>query len=466
MKARDSKGPFRLPVDRVFTLKGIGTVVTGTLWEGSAADGDEALIQPSGRKLRIRNIQVHDTDVERASAGQRVALNLPGISKDEIARGDVIGTPGHIHPTMMIDGRLHLLPSAPRRIKNRTRIRFHQGTNEVMARIILLGGQQELLPGESAYVQFRLEKPLVAMYSDRYIIRSYSPVTTIGGGRVLDSHPKKHKQHDESILESLSIREKGDPRDLLLLLIEERNLPLSYRELLDWTEIREEPLKSALSSLISDGKVIEIGGSGQPLYITPDILDALLRRMKGLTEEMHAADPLKPGVEKEVLRQRIDAGLAVDIFETLLKSAVSRNSLEVEAGRVRVSGTGRTLTEEEAAKREAVLQAIGEGGFSPPMFKELMEIAGLDKNRLRDFIDILLEEEEIEQVNTEYYLARGKLEEAENSILSHLSRQERLGVGDMREMLGTSRKYSIPLLEYFDRKRVTRREGDYRVSYK
>jgi selenocysteine-specific elongation factor len=464
VRLKDAEGPFRLPIDRVFTLKGIGTVITGTLWEGSVADEDEAVIQPSGKKLRVRNIQVHGKDVERALAGQRVALNLPGISKDEIARGDVIATPGHLHLTMMIDGHLHLLSSAPRRLRNRTRIRFHHGTSEVMARVILLGGKEELLPGESAFVQFRLEKPVEALYSDRYIIRSYSPITTIGGGRILDSHPKKHKQHDASILESLSVSEKGVPSELLLLVIEERRLPLSYQELLTWTEVKEESLKSVLSSLISEEKVVEIAGNGLSLYITPDILDTLLQRIKDLTEEMHSADALKPGVEKEALRQRMDTGLAVDVFEALLSSAVSRGSLEVEAGRVRIAGTGRTLTQDQSTKKDVLLKAVLEGNFSPPMFKELMEVCGLAKNELRDFIDILLEEKEIEQVNPEYFLARGKLEEAEGLIRSHLSRQGSLSVGDMKEMLGTSRKYSIPLLEYFDRKRVTRREGDYRVS--
>jgi selenocysteine-specific elongation factor len=465
VRMRDSEGPFRLPVDRVFTLKGIGTVITGTLWEGSVADGDEAVIQPAGRKVRVRNIQVHGDDVERAYAGQRVALNLPGISTEEIERGDVIGTPGYLHPTLMADALLHIIASAPRSLKNRARVRFHHGTREVMARAILLGGREELRPGESAYVQFRLERPVIALYGDRYILRSYSPVTTTGGGQVLDSHPRKHRHHQAAVLEGLEKREQGVPQELVLLVVEERGLPLSYRELLSWTEIGEAELKKALAELLSQAKLSEVAGDGDPLYVTPALLASLRERMTSLTGELHDANPLKPGIEKEALRQRMDAGLGVDVFEALLRSAVADGMLEVEAGRVRIAGKGRSLSLKESEEKGALLQAIREGGFSPPMFKEMMENHGLDKNKLRDLLGILLEEGEIEQVNPDFFLAWGRIAGAEERIRSRLSESGKLEVADVREMLGASRKYAIPLLEYFDRKRVTRREGDYRIPY-
>jgi selenocysteine-specific elongation factor len=462
---RESGGPFRLPVDRVFTLKGIGTVITGTLWEGSVADGDEAVIQPSGRKVRVRNIQVHGEDVERAYAGQRVALNLPGISTGEIERGDVIGTPGHLQPTLMADGLLHLIDSAPRSLKNRTRVRFHHATREVMARVILLGGQEELRPGESAYVQFRLERPVVALYGDRYILRSYSPITTIGGGHILDSHPRKHRHHQEAVLGGLEIRERGVPQELVLLVVEERSLPLSRRELLSWTEVGETELASALADLLARGRLVEIAGDGDPLYVTPILLASLRERMVSLTGELHDANPLKAGIEKESLRQRIDPGLAVDVFEALLRNAVSAGELEVEAGRVRIAGRGRSLSQEDSEKKDAMLRVIREGTFSPPLFKEMTVSLGLDRDKLRDLLGILMEEGEIEQVNPDFFLSRGRIAEAEERISSFLEKNGRLGVADLRDMLGASRKYAIPLLEYFDRKRVTRRDGDYRVAY-
>ncbi|NPV60646.1 MAG: selenocysteine-specific translation elongation factor [Actinobacteria bacterium] len=462
---RDSSGPFRLPVDRVFTLRGIGTVVTGTLWEGSVADGDEAVIQPSGRKVRVRNVQVHGKEVERACAGQRVALNLPGISTDEIERGDVIGTPGHLHPTLMVDGLLHLITGAPRALKNRARVRFHHGTREVMARVVLLGGREELAPGESSYVQLRLEKPAVVLYGDRYILRSYSPVTTIGGGRILDSHPRKHRPHQQGILTVLERRERGVPRDLILLVAEERGLPLTRGELLSWSEIREGDFELALQELLSAGDLVEVQGDGEPMYVPPAILSDLQDQMARLAADMHAANPLRAGVEKEALRRRLDSGMGVDVFDVLLRSAVSAGRLEVEGGRVREAGKGVTLGEKEREQKEALLRAIREGGFAPPLFKELMDITGLEKSKLRDMLNLLLEEGEVEQVNPDYFLATGKIAEAEERIRSHLESQGSLAVPQLKDMLGASRKYAIPLLEFFDRRRVTRREGDVRVPY-
>ncbi len=461
---RDSEGFFRIPVDRVFSLKGIGTVITGTLWEGSVADGDEAVIQPAGRKVRVRNIQVHGEDVDKARAGQRVALNLPGISKQEIERGDIIGSLPYLHPSLMLDGYLQLLKTA-RPLKNRARVRFHHGTREVMARVILLGGKEQLPPGEEAYVQYRLEGPMVAIYGDRYILRSYSPMTTIGGGVVLDSRPKKHRHHQASTLEPLQKRRQGNACELIVLIIGEKRIPLTRSQLLLLTEIKEGQLEQALAELLSGGKLLQLPGEGQTYYVSPPLLETLLAELADLTGRLHEANPLKPGVDKESLRQRMEEDLGGEVFEALIKAAASRGEIEIEAGRLRLPGGGRSLSERELAEKEVLRKTIIEGEFNPPLFKELMQVSGLDKNKLRDLLNILIEEGEIEQLNPEFFLAKGRLGEAEDRIKSFLAQKERLGVADLREMLGASRKYSIPLLEYFDRKRVTRRDGDFRVPY-
>lgn len=474
IRARDSEGPFRLPVDRVFSLRGIGTVVTGTLWEGSVAAGEEAMVQPSGKRVRVRTVQVHGEDVERAYAGQRVAMNLPGVSKEEITRGDVIVTPGHLRPTLMADAHLHLLESAPQALKNRTRVRFHHGTSEVMARIVLLGGREELPPGESHPVQLRLEKPAVLRYGDRFIIRSYSPITTIGGGRILDSHPRKHRHHQSEVLEELEIRKRGNPSELMLLAVEEKGLPLSLAELINRLEIKKSEMDRALRNLVQEGRLVEIPGENGPLYATPSLLDSLQERMSRLVEDLHAANPLKAGVDKEVLRQRLGDSLGKgrnfqldgETFEALLKSTVKAGRLETDGGKVKVRGKGRMLSEKEQALLDELYAMIEGGGYSPPLFKELGEKLGVDRNRLRDFLAILLEERKIEQVNPEYFLAAGRLAEVEERVLTFLSEHEKLGVADVRDMLGASRKYAIPILEYLDRRKITRREGDFRVPFR
>lgn len=474
VRSRDSEGPFRLPVDRVFTLRGIGTVVTGTLWEGSVADGEEAVVQPSGRRLKVRNVQVHGEDVERAYAGQRVAMNLPGVSREEVTRGDVIVSPGYLRPTLMADTILHLLEGAPRPLKNRARIRFHHGTSETMARVVLLGGREELPPGKSHPVQLRLEKPAVLRYGDRFIIRSYSPITTIGGGRILDSHPLKHRHHQVEVLQELRIRERGEPAELVRLALGEKGLPMSLSGLVGRLELKARQVEEVVMDLRAKGELVEIEGEGGPLYLDPSRLEVILDTMAGLVEELHTANPLKAGVEKEVLRQRLGERLAkgkkyqlaMEDFLALLRAAERAGRLETEGGKVRIAGRGRALGERERALLEELEKLIREGGFSPPLFKELLERLGVDRNRLRDLLNILLEEGRIEQVNPEYFLAAGKLAEAEKKVVAFLSDKERLAVSDLRDMLGASRKYAIPFLEHLDRKKVTRREGDYRVLYR
>jgi selenocysteine-specific elongation factor len=464
VRLRTSEGCFRIPVDRVFTLKGIGTVITGTLWEGSVRDGDEALVLPAGRKVRVRNIQVHGHDVEEASAGQRVALNLPGISTQEIERGDVIGSLPCLHASLMLDAHLRLLASA-RPVKNRTRVRLHHGTREVMARVILLGGKEELMPGEEAYVQYRLESPLVAVYGDRYILRSYSPMTTIGGGVILDTHPRKHKQHQVYILESLEKRHAGDPRELLLLTIEEKGIPLGERDLLLLAEITESRFERALSELVSSGRLLELPSEGQTYFSPPGLLDGLLEELARLVSEMHEANPLKPGVDKEAVRARMKASPPQDAFEAIVRTAVARGAIEIEGGRLRLKGKGRTLSEKELEQKEALRKAIVDAAFNPPLFKELLQSQGLDKSKLRDLLKILMEEGSIEQVSPDFFLGKGRLDEAEARITAFLGEHGKLAVSDLRYMLGASRKYAIPLLEHFDRKRITRREGDHRVGF-
>jgi selenocysteine-specific elongation factor len=461
---RDSQGPFRLPVDRVFSLKGIGTVITGTLWQGSVADGDEAMIFPAARKVRVRNVQVHGEDVDRALAGQRVALNLPGISKHEIERGDVIGSLPYLHASLMLDAHLRLLPAA-RPLKNRARVRLHHGTREVMARVILLGGREQLLATEEADVQYMLEAPLVALYGDRYILRSYSPMTTIGGGVLLDTHPRKHRHQQASILSSLKKRREGDPQELLLLITEENKKPLNEAQLLSLAEIKEDTFKAAMKALLSEEKLLTLRGEGQAFYSSPALAESILKELTELIGQMHEANPLKPGIDKEAVRARMKEALEPEVFEALIRAAASKGQIEAEGGRLRLKGKGRSLSEKELAEKEALKKAIVEGAFNPPLFKELGQNLGLDRSKLRDLLRILMEEGEIEQVNPDYFLAEGRLEEAEERIRSFIAENGRLGVSELRDMLGASRKYSIPLLEYFDRKRVTRREGDYRIAY-
>jgi selenocysteine-specific elongation factor len=463
VRVRQTEGPFRLPIDRVFTLKGIGTVVTGTLWEGSISDGEVAVLLPSNREVRVRNVQVHGRDVERALAGQRVALNLPGISTEEIERGDVVISPGHLSPTFMVDVRLHLIKEAPRPLKNRSRIRFHHATREVLGRVVLLQEKEELEPGESCYAQMRLESPVVAKYGDNFILRSYSPVTTIGGGTILNSHAQKHRRINPQLMQALKLRESGVPERLLLLIFKESPLPRSEEELIRESEIPRSTVKEVISRMLQEGTLVKIQVEQRWKVLPSELIKDYEQRIWQLLEGYHQSHPREIGMEKEALRSRLGKHLTPGDFDGIMRYFLERDLFELKEGKVCIKGRGRSLTKEEQEEKKKLIEQITSAGFSPPFVKELAERHGLDARKVRDYINILLEEGAIEQVNPEFFLARGKLKEAEEKIRSFITERGRLEVKDLKEMLGISRKYSIPLLEYFDRIKVTRREGDFRV---
>ncbi len=462
-KPRSLEGPFRLPVDRVFTLKGIGTVVTGTLWEGTLKDGSDARILPAGRDLRIRNVQVHGRDVREAHSGQRVALNLPAISVQEIARGDVILSPGYLSSSTQAFARLFLLPQAPRPLKQRSRIRFHHGTAEVMARVSLVEPQDEIAPGGTALVLLRLEHPAALKFRDRFIIRSYSPMATIGGGIILDSHPDRRSRKSRGLVSELEVREKGSPTDLVRLVCRTRASSLSLGEVVSLTEISERGVESSLELLLNSGDVQPIKVEGKPRYIAADSLASWEERIADLVREFHRDKPRAAGMEKETLRSKLGPQLGPGTFEAILAALQAKGAIDIKAGVVSAGGGGRRLSATEQAEKDHVLEAIRQGGFGPPLLRELQERFSLDQKKARDLVSILQEEGVIEPVNQDLYLAAGKLEEAEELIRRHVSQTGKLEVGDLKSLLDISRKYSIPILEYFDRKRVTKRVGDYRV---
>ncbi len=463
VRARQAEGPFRLPIDRVFTLRGIGTVVTGTLWEGSILEGQEACLLPQNRILRVRDVQVHGKDVEQALAGQRVALNLPGISTEEIDRGDVIVSPGYLSPTYMVDVRLYLIDDAPRPLKNRSRVRFHHATREVLGRIVLLGEGEELNPGDSCYAQLRLESPVVVKYKDRFILRSYSPVTTIGGGEIINSHPIKHRRANEQLLDTLAKRERGETEDILLLTFKDDPKPMTLDELVRGSELSERAVKDAVERML-ENDTLRTMQVEQKLKILPtDIFRDYNQRIWEILESFHRANPREIGMEKETLRVSVRGTLRPGDFDGILKALVDEGYFEIKEGRVSIEGRGRVLTNEEREEMREILKEIASAGFAPPFFREIMDRYHLDSRKARDYINMLMEEGKLEQVTPEFFLARGKLREAEEKIREFIGKNGRLEVKDLKDMLGISRKYSIPLLEYFDRNRVTRREGDYRV---
>jgi selenocysteine-specific elongation factor len=458
--------PFRLPIDRAFVMKGFGTVVTGTLLSGRIDKDSEVEIYPLDRRVRVRGIEVHNADALTALAGQRTAVNLPGLEAKEISRGMVLAPPGIFKATGRLDCKLNLLPGA-RPLKNCARVHFHCNTSETLAEVVLLD-RKDLPPGSSAFAQLRLSEPGVFMPGDRFIIRQFSPVTTIGGGTVLDNQPERHRVRDSGVVPLLDALERGGPQVRLEWLVRQTG-------------------EALLSGLVSrtgwlPGQVLRLGRMlasenrllllGQPpeLYVHSEHFLGLAAKLIELLEKFHAANPLVAGLPKEDLRSRTGissplrpAAPSALLFNALLQALVAQGKIEVQGETVRLAGRKVQLTPEEQAAKEQISEAFGRRGLEVPSAPEVLAKLRIDRLRAEKLLQILLRENVLCKVTEDLIFHRSALRQLKELLAQRKARSNRINVTVFKEITGLSRKYAIPLLEYLDREHVTRREGDERI---
>jgi len=457
--------PYRLPIDRAFSLKGIGAVVTGTLWEGEITADAEVTILPKKLSARIRSIQVHSHSVDKAVAGQRVALNLGGVKANELERGDVILPPNHLSPSFMFDAKLYLLSDAPRPLRNRTRVRLHHGTQEVLGRVVLLG-EDELQPGCSAYVQFRLENPMVPKYKDKFIIRSYSPIFTIGGGEILDSHPHKHKQYGAEAIEAIKILEDGKTEEVVSLILEEEMIPLSLSSIVTRSELLQSDVKDALDSLLSSGKAEILKSDSEILFMTSVSYSELRDRISDYLGEYTKENPLSRGANKEVVRTRFLTPLSPRVADIFFDRLAKDNTISLEGDVLKPHSKEGGLSEAQQASTDKIMQLLEQDKFMPPSFNEVMTQMGLEQQQLQELLKILLSKGKVERIKFDLFFSGSAVEEAKEKIITFLKTNEKITAAEFRDLIGTSRKFAVPLLEYLDLKKVTKRVEDYRVLAK
>jgi len=451
---RSSVGVARLPIDRAFTLEGHGTVVTGTLWSGRIRQGDRLEIYPQGRETRVRSVQVHDRPVEEAVAGQRTALGIHGVAKDELSRGDTLGAPGALHVTQMIDARLRMVSDA-KPMKNRTRVHLHLGTAEVLARVVLLESDW-LRAGEESLVQLRLESPVVAEKEDLFVIRSYSPVTTIGGGRVLDPTPKRHKRMKADVIESLKVLEEGEAGDIVLHKLEEagiEGLPDA-----DVAGLAGGPAAGLLDTLLSEGRLERLGGR----VLTASRSDELKSRTEELLRQFAESSPLEWGMSAEELRTRLSKKLDRGVLDAVLDALAAEGRVSRRGDLVRPGGADVELTEGQSRLAESIEARLAEAGASPPTLDELRrELGGDDFDAI---VKLLAETGRIVKVTSTLLFHPDVMAGMRRAVADYFDGGKReLGVPQFKEMVGVTRKYAIPLLEYFDREGTTIRSGNVRV---
>ena len=473
-RERDENAVARMPIDRAFTIKGFGTVVTGTLIAGRIRAGDELEILPPisssaaspGRRARARGLQVHGKSTQEALAGERVAVNLQGIDLAEVERGQTLAPAGRLRTSSMLDARLRLLDSAARGLRARSRVRLHIGAAEVLARVVPLG-RMELTPGESSFAQLRLETPTLAMPGDHFIVRAYSPVVTIGGGVVIDALPSKHRLREAaqaaSWLEKLEAADEVERVALLVEMAGERGM--GQDEIAARSGSSDEVIKRAAESVTKARRAVTASQSPKtaltPLIARP-AFEELAGRVRATLKEFHRKSPLESGMGREEIREKIFARLPPDIFRAVIANLVERNEAVAEKDLLRLSSHRVALSAEEQAAKDRLAALFAEAGLQPMPLEEAIARSGVNAARAQRFAQMLINSGELVRV-AGLVFHRSALDGLRETLRKFKAEHgPKLDVTAFKDLTGVSRKYAIPLLEYLDLQRVTRRSGEVR----
>lgn len=454
----------RLPVDRAFSIKGFGTVATGTLIAGELAAGDQIEVLPAGVQARVRNVQVHGHDTGRAFAGQRTAINLQGVNVDQVARGSVLAPAGRLRATSMIDARVELLPSASRPLTQRARVRLHHGTAEVMARAVILGDAQprQIEPGASSIVQLRLEAPIIAIPGDRFIIRSYSPQVTIGGGAIIDPLPDKHRIRDLEAHQRILRLEAADEIERIALFVEAAGTRgMNAGQIAARTGATDQQIADATARLIREGRALEVTASPQ-LLISAETYRDFADGITALLGEHHSRQPLSLGLSREEVRDRVFGKVHPDIFRAVVGRLVEEGKVAAEREALRLASHRPALSDSEMAAKGALEAAFKAAGLEARTLEETAAAAGTNIELARKLYALLAAEKRLVRIGDLIFHA-GSLEELRSRVRARKRVNSRMDVAAFKEITGgLTRKYAIPLLEYLDRERVTRRVGNER----
>jgi selenocysteine-specific elongation factor len=455
LPARDSNAIARLPIDRVFTMKGFGTVVTGTLIAGTIRKEDELQLLPTATKVRVRGVQVHGASTDKAVAGERTALNLAGVDKDGLERGMVLASPGLLRTSSRIDVQLSLLQSA-KPLKNSARVHLHAFASETVA-IVNLYENKQLKPGTEAFTQLRLSSPLLLVPGDRFIIRQFSPVITIGGGVVLDSFPIP-KQKVDAREDFLTASATGNHQAILTTRVARRGSSgISFDRLITETGWQANILRTELDGAIKHGATAKLGN----YFLASAAVSGLKASLLSALEVFQTQNSLSPGMNQQTLREKF--ALDPEVFSAVVSQLSQEGKVEIAGDIVHIRGRGVVLKDEEAESRQIIEKAFASAGLKVPALKDVLASLRIDKTRAQKLVTLLLRDKVLIKVSDDLVFHQGALGELRKNLAAHKSHSPKIDVGKFKDLTGVSRKYAIPLLEYLDRERVTKRVGDERV---
>ena len=455
IEAKNIEKNARLNVDRSFQVKGFGTVVTGTLTEGSISVGDELVIYPKEAKAKVRNIQVHSQDVDKAYAGQRTAINLSNIKFDDVKRGDTLATAGSLVKTYMLDSEIKLINDDRANLELWDRVRIYVGTVEVMARVVPLG-TESIKPGESGFVQLRLEEEIAVKNYDKFIIRTYSPMVTIGGGVILDASPRKHSRFNEEILEKLKVQLEGNSGDLIQnYLLSHSNYIVSKKDIIKDLQLSEGEAATELDELVTSGNIFETN----PGYIHKKKYDEVLEKLKKLLADYHKRYKLKVGIPKvEIISKfKLSQKEVLELIELFIKN----NEVRLEGNLVAEKDFVVNYDKKQLAEKARIEKELLNGGFTPPTIKELTNGVKASLELLDSLVD-----NTIIRLDADLVLHRDVLTKAIEKVNEHFKNAEKMTLAEFRDITGSSRKYSMAILEHIDKLGITRRVENYRVLVK
>jgi len=455
-KRRD--GAFRLPVDRVFTVAGFGTVVTGTLLSGALKAGDELVVLPAGISSRVRGLQVHGGKCDSGEAGERLAVNLQGVEHNAVVRGDTLVPPGVYTATRTMDVLLRHLPSAPRALKHRAILRLHSATGEVAAQVILFD-RDSLEPGEETFAQLRLAQPVLLLPGDPFVLRSFSPAATVGGGTVLDPAPPRRRRRSAEAVALLAAIAAGDEVKMLSLLVATGLFSgLSHAELLSRTGLPAKRLEALLLPLLASGELLQMTREPR-IFLGRESFAALQEHLAREIDSYLQQNPLKEGISKEELKSRLPQRSDPRFFAPLLAALEKGGLVLAERDIVRLArrSSSRSLLSQQA------LTALSAGGYEPPLLKELAARLGTKEKELLEHLHLLVREGTAVKVKSDLFYAGEMLAAIREKLTAHLRAKGEIVPNEFRELTGLSRKYMIPLLEYFDQEKLTIRVGDKRL---
>jgi selenocysteine-specific elongation factor len=462
MADRKTGGILRLPIDRVFTIKGFGTVVTGTLVSGEVSVGDTIVVLPSGMKAKVRGIQVHNEKVEKATSGLRTAVNLQGVEKALLERGNVITVPELLQPTMRVDCHLTYLASAVKSLKNGARMRFHTGTMECESFITLLD-RDELAPGERAFVQLRFDQPVVVLPHDRFVIRSYSPLSTAGGGEILDPLPIKHKRFSPEVLESLGVMQARHTEKIIEIYLRESKFQgKSIQELGARLGIHPQDLTVILQKMVENGSII-LFDQDTFKAISRSHYEGLKRITLKELKSYHENNPLKKGILKEELKSKLPWVVEAKLYNHLLNILSQEGHLQMEKDKVWLSGYSPLLEGKQRETKEKIVKVYEESGLQPPTVKDLVSQLSGKEEEVKNILGLLAGEGTLMKVKEDLFFHEQAINRLREQLLAFLKSKGEIDAPQFKELSQVSRKYAIPLLEYFDSIKLTVRVGDKRI---